>query len=282
MRNVPNKVLLCLTFCLVVAFCINRCKANLVHVGGSVYRTGSGTSSLYWYLDMHDLVNRTWTFQEWYAANLEVDIEGIENNWHVATRNELDQLLVFGGHPSPQNTLVAIAVGVDMGPPEYATHARYNDTWTAGGITQHYNTKLSNIGGGWSASPQGMYWDDDLAEACGAWIATSSPPYVRTEADGPYLIDVGETVLLDSTGSYSNCGIDELRWRINGQDVGASVSYDTLVSELGLGFGIHKVELRGVGGGVSDYDYTTIEIIPEPSTLLLLGLGGLFLRKRKR
>ncbi|HCO96622.1 MAG TPA: hypothetical protein DIU00_22230 [Phycisphaerales bacterium] len=68
--------------------------ADLTNIQGSVYQTGSGAGSLYWYLNMNSLANKTWAGQEGYAANLEVNIEGIEDNWHIATQQEVDQLLV--------------------------------------------------------------------------------------------------------------------------------------------------------------------------------------------
>ena len=58
------------------------------------------------------------------------------------------------------------------------------------------------------------------------------------------------------------------------------ISYDTLVNDFGLSLGRHQVELQGRADEDVAYDYTTIDIIPEPATVLLLSLGVVFLRRR--
>ena len=57
-------------------------------------------------------------------------------------------------------------------------------------------------------------------------------------------------------------------------------SYDMLVSDMGLGLGIHEVKLLISDGSRFDSDITTINIIPEPATILLFTLGAVFLRRR--
>lgn len=254
---------------------VEQVQANLVHIDGWVYRTGSGTDSLYWYFDMKDLTNKTWSEQVFCVSFLEEHIEGIEDNWHIATEEELQQLLVLNGN-SEQNREVVDILGPS--PFEDNWYARYNKPSPFPSIDSHYQTKLKKDG--YVSIGLTSVLDIDRWPHCGAWVVTESPPYIRAEADGPYVIDVDETVLLDNSSSYSNCGIDELRWRIDGQDVGAFISYDTLFYDLGLGLGTHEVELRAGGGGVYDYDYTTIEIVPEPTTLLLLGFGAVVLKRR--
>ena len=65
-------------------------------------------------------------------------------------------------------------------------------------------------------------------------------------------------------------------------------SNDVLFSGDASYVGVSRLHMKNTGWGASgdatvDYniDNIAIEQIPEPATLLLLGLGGLFLRKRK-
>jgi hypothetical protein len=245
---------------LILSLCNEHARASLTQIDGWVYRTGSGTSSLYWYLDMSDLVNHTWDYQQFYASGLELNIEGIEDDWHIATEQEVEQLLVLNGN-SAQNQEVKDILGPS--PIQDRWYCRYDEISPFPGVTDHYQTKLHADGYVYTLISAN---DNDEWSHLGAWIVTESAPYIRAEADGPYVIGFGESVFLDSSGSYSNWGLlDEFRWRIDGQDVGTTVSYDALVGELGLSPGTYTVELRAGGGGVYDYDYTTIEIVPEPT-----------------
>ena len=76
-------------------------------------------------------------------------------------------------------------------------------------------------------------------------------------------------------------------WSINGVDIAfgltPTISYDTLVNGLGLGLGVYDLTLD-LTVPIAGYDTatTTIEIIPEPATLLLLGLGSLALLRKRR
>lgn len=76
-------------------------------------------------------------------------------------------------------------------------------------------------------------------------------------------------------------------WSINGVDIAfgltPEISYETLIGGLGLEPGIYELELdlREYYAG-DDIVTTTIQIIPEPAMLLLLSLGALILRKRRR
>ncbi len=128
-------------------------------------------------------------------------------------------------------------------------------------------------------------------------------PSLLADAGGPYVISPGQSVNLDCSNSYfvgrygwnpasSLQPLFSLRteWKIDGIRVGDRVSelitFDYLVNTLGLGYGVHNIELFAEGydseeliwsGGA----YSTIEIVPEPATMLLLGLGGIALARRR-
>lgn len=118
------------------------------------------------------------------------------------------------------------------------------------------------------------------------------PYYVLADADGPYEIAPGGTVVLDGSGTeyYPEDGTLWMDWFIGGEHVGAgetlSLSYDTLINDFGLGLGVYDVLLQVEIEYDYEYGYseawTTMEIVPEPATIALFGLGGLALLRRRR
>ncbi len=99
-------------------------------------------------------------------------------------------------------------------------------------------------------------------------------------AGGPYQVDPGGTVILDGSGSSGGEYGLWMEWYIGGEYVGEdlytetlTISYDTLVCDIGLSPGIHEVRATGsvwvfaCGHICWDYDLTTIEIGPAYSDL---------------
>jgi len=126
-------------------------------------------------------------------------------------------------------------------------------------------------------------------------------PHFRADAGGPYTIAAGESVAFDSSRSYlvmerewnpaSSLQVPEYvgvrEWKIDGKSVGALVSFDDLVGTLGLSYGVHILQMDATAFDEEGYAwdgsaFSTIEIIPEPGSLVLLGLGVLVLRRRRR
>ncbi len=139
------------------------------------------------------------------------------------------------------------------------------------------------------------------------WHAASpgySWAYVTADAGGPYQLAPGQSVTFDATDSKVTMWFDDIPggyqliqnvsankslpfWSINGVDIAfgltPEISYETLIGGLGLEPGIYELELDLIECMFGDdIATTTIQIIPEPSTLLLLSLGALMLRRKRR
>ncbi len=121
---------------------------------------------------------------------------------------------------------------------------------------------------------------------------------IAADAGGPYQLAEGESVTFDATDStctlwfevefdvyesYTYRLSDDGNlpyWSINGVDIAfgmtPTISYDTLVNGLNLTPGIYDLTLNleaPIFG--SDTATTTIEILPEPATVLVLALGSM-------
>ncbi len=77
-------------------------------------------------------------------------------------------------------------------------------------------------------------------------------------------------------------------WNINGKPVPQNVTYEYLTDTLGLTNGTYELELyvEWYYGGEDqlvfwDTDTTTITIVPEPVSIISLGLGGVILIRKK-
>jgi hypothetical protein len=121
--------------------------------------------------------------------------------------------------------------------------------------------------------------------------------HFHADAGGPYRLGPGQSITVDTSQSYlvqygwnpadslqlpGAMGIMECK--IDGQTVEPLVSYDYLVNTLRLSSGIHtlQVDIEALGEFYQLWEtaFSTIEIIPEPATILLLTFGGLLIRKR--
>jgi len=128
---------------------------------------------------------------------------------------------------------------------------------------------------------------------------------LEADAGAPYQLAEGGTVMFDATASTvtyyfddGQGGYDEETygvtgdrnipyWSINGVDIAfgltPTISYDTLVNGLGLAPGVYDLTLDlDVPIVERQITTTTIEIIPEPASLVLLTLGGLAATGRHR
>ena len=115
-------------------------------------------------------------------------------------------------------------------------------------------------------------------------------PWVEAEAGGPYIIDVGQTMLLNGSLSIASDNITSYLWDLDGDgeydDASGSnppIGYDYLANSLGLTQGEHTVFLQVMTSqGLSAVDNATLLLAPEPATLSLLALGGLAMLRRRR
>lgn len=133
----------------------------------------------------------------------------------------------------------------------------------------------------------------------GGWPGYESSN-VDADAGGSYTLAPDESVTFDATastytlwfedGTSSTDNVSGGRnlpyWQINGVDVAfglmPSLSCETLMTGLGLTPGIYELTLDLTTDFGSDTAFTTIEIIPEPATGLLLAIGGAVIAIKRR
>lgn len=138
-------------------------------------------------------------------------------------------------------------------------------------------------------------FDDSMAQV-GVYSNTLDA-WFRANAGGPYSIAPGQSVLLDSSQSYivehgwTGAGspqypydVIETIWEIDGHPVEPLVSYDYLVNTLGLSYGVHTLRMD-ISAQSEWYDYhetafSTVNIVPEPTVLVLFSAGLVIMRKR--
>ena len=140
----------------------------------------------------------------------------------------------------------------------------------------------------------------DLSMSRVGVVNTMLDPILWADAGGPYEIAAGQSVSLDSSGSCiawdygwnpaESLGVPTMmlsEWKIDGKSVGSLVTFNDLVGTLELSYGIHSVELDvyAIYGDIMDFHesaFSTIYIIPEPATVVLMSLGGMALLRRNR
>ena len=142
-------------------------------------------------------------------------------------------------------------------------------------------------------------------KANGNWYTRGSvisalDSFLHVKTEGPYTIGPGQTVSLNAAGYYISCeyygwnpGYDPLSedpvgyetWWLGepyegvggGEYIPSTVSYDYLTNQLGLSPGTYTITAEmeyPIDEGemlIPGYDRTTITIVPEPCTVLLLG-----------
>lgn len=137
--------------------------------------------------------------------------------------------------------------------------------------------------------------------AHGDTIPINHPP--TADANGPYTIAVGDSLILDGSGSYDINAVDgdfivSWDWSLNqanpsifdGIITGQTPSVTSAVlASYGLDTpGIYHVGLRVTDThGKTDVDFTSLILqdpVPEPATIVLvgLGIGGFFAARRRR
>ncbi|MBN1588412.1 MAG: PEP-CTERM sorting domain-containing protein [Pirellulales bacterium] len=181
-------------------------------------------------------------------------------------------------------------------------------TWSGPAIVNTVKTWQANAAQNFGWVVDVDYTNDDTNRAYfhSSEYGTSSADYIwrpklditytlqpEADADGPYYVSPSESDLLDGTASYDPDGENIVSWLWDLDDdqdyddaSGATceVTYDYLVNTLGLIPGhVYDIGLKVVDDeGECGFASSSIDLIPEPSGLVLLIVGAMLLALRRR
>jgi len=134
-------------------------------------------------------------------------------------------------------------------------------------------------------------WNGNSVRAYRLEPIDTSTPWAQADADAGdygYSVAIGGSTMLNACLSWASDDIQQYLWDLDGDGQyddatgwNPTVSYD-LVNMLHLAPGWHVIGLKIVSAdGAEDIAVANLQIVPEPATLSLLGLGGLALLRRK-
>lgn len=101
-------------------------------------------------------------------------------------------------------------------------------------------------------------------------VSWTGPGIAGNVSEGTFSGPINYSIVLDTTNATNWTA----QWLVNGSEVRAATSIGTpMINYVGLG---------RVGGAAVEFNSFELTVIPEPSTMALLGLGGMVLLRRRR
>lgn len=126
--------------------------------------------------------------------------------------------------------------------------------------------------------PEDDGWDGGIQGTAGGapWGAEQSAHYKLAPYNWDSVNPADGTELLRKTTRQGDMSLSA-DWQSYSFDVDLGAGYDWIL----ISFGVARDGIDGDGDQYLDTGLDNVELVPEPATLLLLGLGGLLLRKRR-